>query len=1198
MANHNYRIYHLHSGNFDTLKPVLINNGYDPDLVDDGDPATMTDFKSRVDNGYTFILPEYDNVGLGDWNGTGFIGKQFTNTSMSIQMAISGGYLGGYVTCQNCFVNSNKVKTQVKKALNTNSKPSKSKRQSNNLNIKSASDPVEMAGGAFHHENTDLALGGGAPMGLAFTRLYNSSMNQEKSILGYGWTHNYDIYLTKNSHGDPGLGMRQPVDAAPLIAVLYASLDLMKTDDTDTLLKWVESALISKWAVDQLTGEWINDELIRNAVTVHMGNKLMEFIKLPDDTYSPPPGITSELIDNGDGTFSLRERFGTQLDFDTDDRISQLTDIDGNTLTFNYDTNGLKTVQDTFGRTITLRYMHGEFYSVSDSTGRSVIYYLSGDDLTGYSDAERNFWSFAYDDVNNPHKMTSLTNPLGITTATNTYDSLGRVMEQTVPRQTNSVTYNFYFSGFRNVEEDPDRNQTVYYFDKKGRPIGEENKLGHKSSKDYDGQFHVVKVTDPLLNETIFEYDGNQNLISTTNALLQSTDFKYDSDFDFRLTDTIDPLYHGSHIEYDSEHHPELSQFGIQYNASLLPMDSGVFQSGASYFENGLIETTTDGRGTIAMLTYDGNGSPLTSKVAAHPAVDFSYDSIGRLSSLTDQVGSTTNFAYDNRGLITSRTDPLGNITNYYYDDAGRLDHVIDRNGDTVSFAYTPTSKLETITYPDTAPDPSVSFTYNQHDDLTEMQDSLGTSSYNYDAAHRLISQTDVNGFTVSYNYNEAGNLTSLTYPGNKTVMYTYDGLNRLKTVTNWLSQTATYTYDNAGRLISLTNFNGTATDYSYDNANRLTDLENKHSDSSSIADYHFTLDENGNRTQVIKNEPIMPVLSLSTSTYIYNPERNRLENANGEILTYDDEGQIYTRGINTTYDFDHEHRLISVQQSGSSDEYFYDGVGNRLMSDRNGEITRYIYDAGGNLLAEADNNNNILRYYIRGLGLMAMVESGQVYTYHFNAVGSTVAMTDSGQNIVNMYAYTPFGVIANENEQIPQPFKFVGQYGVMSEGNGLYYMRARYYDPDIGRFISEDPIGFGGGDVNLYAYVGNNPVIYIDPNGLLTWKERIFVTGIGIWRFIGPAKLYVEGLGWVKPLPGIGTFLGILFSPSDLSDPYLGADGKWYWPDGNPVDANTSDNSNISTRSNTSDNSNTSNNSDASIKSNVASHNHQISNK
>ena len=92
--------------------------------------------------------------------------------------------------------------------------------------------------------------------------------------------------------------------------------------------------------------------------------------------------------------------------------------------------------------------------------------------------------------------------------------------------------------------------------------------------------------------------------------------------------------------------------------------------------------------------------------------------------------------------------------------------------------------------------------------------------------------------------------------------------------------------------------------------------------------------------------------------------------------------------------------------------------------------------------------------------------------------------MTDQSQAITHMYAYDPFGEILNQVEAFSQPFKYVGQHGVMTEPNGLYYMRARYYDPEVGRFISEDPIGFKGGDMNLSAYVGNNPVNGVDPSG------------------------------------------------------------------------------------------------------------------
>ena len=95
------------------------------------------------------------------------------------------------------------------------------------------------------------------------------------------------------------------------------------------------------------------------------------------------------------------------------------------------------------------------------------------------------------------------------------------------------------------------------------------------------------------------------------------------------------------------------------------------------------------------------------------------------------------------------------------------------------------------------------------------------------------------------------------------------------------------------------------------------------------------------------------------------------------------------------------------------------------------------------------------------------------------------MALTDASANVVNKYAYTPFGKIVGQQETVSQPFKYVGKYGVMTEPNGLYYMKARYYDSSIGRFISEDPKGFDGGDVNLMAYVENNPVNFTDPTGL-----------------------------------------------------------------------------------------------------------------
>ncbi|MBQ0721654.1 MAG: RHS repeat-associated core domain-containing protein [Gammaproteobacteria bacterium] len=230
-----------------------------------------------------------------------------------------------------------------------------------------------------------------------------------------------------------------------------------------------------------------------------------------------------------------------------------------------------------------------------------------------------------------------------------------------------------------------------------------------------------------------------------------------------------------------------------------------------------------------------------------------------------------------------------------------------------------------------------------------------------------------------------------------------------------------------------------------------------------------------------------------ATHSQSYNAQKNRLLSATStdtKNYSYDNEGQTQTvTGQNTSnsYIFDGAHRLTGYNSNGQSNSYQYDGIGNRLSATRNGTTTQYIYDAVGNLLAEANSSGTITRYYIHGLGLMAFVDAqtSQLYVYHHDATGHTVAITDNNQTVVNKYAYDPYGKLLAKQEQITQPFTYVGQYGVMTEAedSDLYYMRARYYDAQIGRFISEDPIGMAGG-INLYAYVGGNPMMWVDPSG------------------------------------------------------------------------------------------------------------------
>ncbi len=741
------------AGNFSSIQSQL--SGYSA--------SDINGLITALNAGATLILPQNGQVTLNSWTGKGYIDYRVNGSQRSQGMIIGGGLNGGFAS----LIGS--INTTLAQSYYSPLQIPPS-----NIPTQKGADPVDLSSGAYLNQASDLSLGGSGARGLSFARSYNSQqVTQDPAGLGKGWNHSYNIQLNRYSDVKTALGLRTPQDAAALIVAAYISRDLMSPLQP-SIKEWTVGALVAQWATDQLQDK---------AVSVQLGDRSLSYRQSPDGSFVPPPGVTTQLIKNANGTYKLTERFGTVLAFDASNRIQSLTDIDGNALSFTYLGTQLTQVKDAYNRTLALTYnTGGKLTQVADNQGRSVSYSYTGNDLTGFNDAENKGWQYGYD-AN--HQILTVTDPVSNVIVNNIYDDHNRVTQQTAPRQIGSALYKLHYTGFSASEEDPLGHRTTYHYDNTGRTIAVENTLGDKSKVDYDGLGHTIKSTDPLGHSTQISYDANQNPTQSLNAQSQATGFSYDAQL--RLTQVTDALAHTAQIDYDAKHHPVATRNGLAQQAS------------STYTLAGLVASRTDARSTATAYAYDVNGNPATAKTGAHPQIATQYDAIGRLTSLTDQAAAVTSFSYDKRGLVTQRTDPLGRFNTSSYDDAGRIISQTDRNLDTITTSYTPSGKLGQITYPGNS---NVDFVYDSRDKLTGMTDPTGTTSNTYDAAGRLTGHTDPNGFSVQYQYDAAGNLTLLTYPGAKTVSYTYDSLNRLETVSaDWLSKTATYHYDNAGRL-------------------------------------------------------------------------------------------------------------------------------------------------------------------------------------------------------------------------------------------------------------------------------------------------------------------------------------------------------------------------------------------------------------
>ena len=586
-------------------------------------------------------------------------------------------------------------------------------------------------------------------------------------------------------------------------------------------------------------------------------------------------------------------------------------------------------------------------------------------------------------------------------------------------------------------------------------------------------------------------------MVSPDGHVLQSNTY----DGAGRLLQRLDGVGSGVKYEYD-------------FTGAQRRMESmGGASQELEYDAQGRITGIVDGNGNETKYLLDEWGR-ITGVVKADGSTErYDYNFAGDMVSSTDGEGHTTRYEYNRMGKISAIVDPTGEKETYHYDGQGRLIRRTDRNGVTVELGYNLYGAPLFQKEKDGAQGDFYEYT---PEGLLKCAISEGMRyAYEYDAMGRMIRKSASGRTLLALSYDKNGNKVRQIDVTGKLTGFDYDTMGQLLRLTDDGQELAAYTYNPDGTPQAVTH-GPIRQEYAYDLDKNLTGLTVRSGDAM-LSQASYTYDGNGNR---IRKQALD-----GTTLYRYDA-LNQLQRvdypAYSEELFYDKAGNRARRlldGEEELYQYDPRNRLMSLTRGGITTPFQYDNAGNLLRDDKakytydafnrttkvetfdgnvqvnrydaeglrhemeeNGRLVRFIFHKG-EAVAEQEENSNVIRL-IRGSELIARSsdsESARTY-YHYasDEMGSTTHIVDENGNIQNRYAYDAWGKITVREEAVPNRFTYYGQQ--MDPITQQYYLRARFYNPVLGRFTQEDT--YRGDGLNLYAYCANNPVYYIDPSG------------------------------------------------------------------------------------------------------------------
>ena len=869
-------------------------------------------------------------------------------------------------------------------------------------------DPINTRTGGFDLPVEDISLRTSAGP-LSFQRTYSSKTTDiYTEDLGYGWTHNHDSRLIFSD--DPGG---------------QAGFVLFKA---------------------------------------HSSNQY-RFIDHGDGTYSPMPGVVADLFFD-DGYYTVTDGQQNTYSFDEYGVLLTWADPQGHSFVYSYDGNDdlIEISADGGIRYLSLgRDGQRRIQSVTDHAGRSVIFgYDPNGDLVSKIDLLGQIWSYVYDDPNNPHFLTEVVDPRGITESLTEYDLEGRAVRQ-FDGLSNLLAEISYNEDGTSVFVDALGNSSTHAYNDRKTLVDETDPLGGSLEKIYDPQFRPKAITDQggHTTELAWSEDG-ANLTLVEDADGNQTTLEYDALNN--LTSVNDPQGHLTSYTYDGT----------------------------------LMTSVTDVFGATTVYTYTPEGWVDTVTDPLGNTTTYGYDTLGQMTSMTDALGNTITYSYDNLGRLVDTTDPLGKMTHNEYDQAGRLVKVTENYNP--AFGQNHLFEYNIVT----------EYTYDQVGNRTSVTDTVGyVTTYSFDSNNRLLMVTDPAGNATTHVYDVNGNRISTTDALGRTTSFVYDALNRLISTTDFLGSTTSTTYNTDGTVDHTTDALGRATYYTYDNLQRVTGTTGPLGGVTSTAydqlgNVTATTDALGRVTTYQYDAMGRLIRSIDPqgghTEYFYDLVGNRVQtvdpNGNATTYTYDALGRVVTvtdpQGNMTTYTYNAVgQRVTVVDPLGAVTTYAYDTLGREIsVTDPLGNASGTLYDALGRvwIAMDAAGGSTFFNYNSLGQLISQSDAVGGTTSFTYDAVGNQLTVTDAnGHTTTTTYdpLNRPVSVTDPNGNTTTSTYNAVGS--LVTVQNALNETTTFGYDALNRQTSMTDP--HGNSTQYTYDGVGNRTAV-TDAKGVVTVFE------------------------------------------------------------------------------------------------------------